>query len=272
MNLGVISLVSGILVVLSIVFGWLWRMEQDGESLAGMRRMVYGIPLLGPRKTIQTYRDALQSEFHAMGESQRSETWYRVILVSNSMPLILTILYHQIAYLFIIPVIFFGPLFYLKERRKAYRRKIEEQTRLAKILTGFLVRAGATVPDTFQVLENNMEYPFKDRIVQINIKKRYSTLPVALEELSKSVGVSQLSDFATIISEAERYGTPLSEAVLRSLSLESKLRDAKASQRYGDVQLQLGMYATLMIAFPGFGIVIYGLLAYAFHLFTGPII
>lgn len=84
MNLVVISLISGILVVLAIVFGWLWRMEQDGESLASMRRTAYGIPLLSPRKTIQTYRDALQSEFRAMGESERSETWYKVILVWKS--------------------------------------------------------------------------------------------------------------------------------------------------------------------------------------------
>ncbi len=216
-----------------------------------------------------SYMKILQAEAQAIGEPENATLWMRTAVITSVIVVSLTILLRQPVVLFLIPIVFAAPLVIARSRRITHFRRLREQTRVSEILIAFLMKSGATLSDTLAVLEAKMESPMREKIREVNTMKRFTTLPGALHALADSTGISQVKDFAMLVSESEKYGTPVADALLRSLQLDTKIRDANAAKRYGNVQLQLGMYATLLIAMPGFGFVIYAMFTYMLKSFLG---
>lgn len=219
--------------------------------------------------SLATYKAILQAEAEAIDEPEKATLWIRLATITSAMVVSLSVLLREPAVLFLIPVVFAMPLMVARTKRTAHLRRLREQTRVSEILIAFLMKSGATLSDTLSILEKKMESPMREKIVEVNTKKRFTTLPDALHSLAESTGITQVKDFAMIVSESETYGTPVADALLRSLQLDTKIRDANAAKRYGNVQLQLGLYATLLIAMPGFGFVIFAMFAYMMKSFIG---
>lgn len=265
-----LAVVFGALVTLTAVLVWLGRIQANKEFVIRVTEPAVGVvSAKGSSNPFTSYVQVLRSEAEAMGQPERADLWVRMSIVGSVVLMSCAVLLRQPIMLFIIPVVFAAPLIYARSRRKTHLRLLREQTRLTEMVIAFLMGSGATLSDTLATLEREIESPMKERIKEVNAKKRYTTLPGALQALADATGVEQLKDFAMIVSESERYGTPVAEALLRSLQLDTKIRDANASKRYGNVQLQLGMYATLFIAMPGFGFVIYAMFAYMMKSFMG---
>lgn len=255
----VLPIVFGVLIALSVILAWAWRIWAQKEFII---RATETVSHRHRRRQSRSYMAILREEAEALGEPEKADLWVRMATIGSVLLVSVAILLRTPIALFGIPVAFILPLMYVRGRKKGYLRLLREQTRLSQILIAFLMRAGATLADTFSILERKMESPMRDKIREVNIKKRYTTLPGALAMLGESTGVSQIKDFSMVVAESERYGTPVSEALLRSLQLDTKIRDAQASKRYGNVQLELGLYATLLIAMPGFGFVIVAMVSY----------
>lgn len=259
--------------MLAVLFLWLAHAERDREVAMLFRRTMTGmVSVTRVKSSMRTFRQRLEQDAVFIGQPELADVWYRTTLLISGLPVALAVLFREPLFLLLIPLVFIAPILYAREIRTLYRRNLERQTRQAEILVAFLMRSGAQMGEALHTLEAHMKSPFRERIAEVNVNKRYTTIPGAMEMLAQSTGVSQLADFAVLIGESERYGTPVADAVMRSLTLETKLRDARAARRYGEVQLQLSMYATFLIAFPGFGFVLYALLAYALSLFQGSIL
>lgn len=273
MDSQVVAVLAGVSLVLALVLLWVAQSERARDRADLFRKTSKESTGL-PRAQVsrRTVRQRLETDAAYIGQPERAEVWYRATLLASALPLVLAILFREPLFVLLIPLAFLVPLVYAREVRTLYRRNLERQTRQAEILVAFLMRSGAQMGETLQTLETHMLSPFRERIAEVNRNKRYTTLPGAMERLAHSTGVSQLADFAVLIGESERYGTPVADAVMRSLTLETKLRDARAARRYGEVQLQLSMIATFLIAFPGFGFVLYALVAYALSLFQGSLL
>lgn len=255
----VLPIVFGVLVALSVTSAWVWRILAQKEFVIRATKTVSN---RHKKHQSRSYMALLREEAEVLGEPEKAELWARMATIGSVLLVSVAILLRTPIALFGIPVVFILPLLYVRARKKSYLRLLREQTRLSQILIAFLMRAGATLSDTFSILERKMESPMRGKIREVNVKKRYTTLPGALAMLGESTGVSQIKDFSMVVAESERYGTPVSEALLRSLQLDTKIRDANASKRYGNVQLELGLYATLLIAMPGFGFVIVAMVSY----------
>jgi len=268
-----LSIAFGALVTLSIALIYLGRLQVDREFAIRATEPATGhVAVVKGKNPFESYMSVLRAEADAIGEPEKAQLWLRMTVVGSVLLISLSVLTKQPLIIFLIPVLFVIPLISARSKRKNHLRLLKEQTRLAEMVIAFLMRSGATLSDTLSILEREIEAPMKDRIKEVNAKKRYTTLPGALQDLAEATGVEQLKDFAMIVSESERYGTPVAEALLRSLQLDTKIRDANASKRYGNVLLQLGMYATLLIAMPGFGFVIYAMFAYMMKSFIGGLL
>ncbi|MCY0876256.1 MAG: type II secretion system F family protein, partial [Firmicutes bacterium] len=268
MRMGI--LVIGSLVVgASLLFwvGWEQRKREWTRLFqTAIRGDADGVFRRQPRRT---YRQRLIEAATDMGQPELATVWLRTAQLAGALTLSFALLFRAPLFVLFLPFIAVAPLVLAREWRLRYRRQMARQTRQAQILLAFLMRAGAQMEDALAILAEQMEAPFCDRMREVEAKKRYATLSGAMESLAQATGVSVLADFAVLIAESQRYGTPMAEATMRSLTLETKLRDARAARRYGEVQLQLSMFATFFIAFPGFGFVLYALLAYALSLFQG---
>lgn len=201
-----------------------------------------------------------------MGTPEQATFWLRSVLLASAVVLACALLLRMWVLLFLIPGTFAAPLLYARISARTQVRKLTKQTRVMEMLMAFLVRAGATLSDTLATLEQRMGSPIRDKLREVNAQKRYVTLPGALESLADSTGVPQLRELSSLVSESERNGTPVADALIRSMQLDMKMRDATAAERYGKVQLEVAMYATLLIAMPGFGFGIYAMLTFALHM------
>ncbi len=259
---GVFGVVTGASVALLMTGRYL--REKEWDQFFRFKLEGIEIPL---RQTAKTYHHRLVEYATAIGEPERVRWWARFPYLASAVAILGAVLEHNPYFILAVPAFFFLPLLYGRELVKEYRRKLEAQTRLAEMFMTFLLRSGATQSECIDLLAKHMPSPFRDRMREVKNKKQYSTLPKAMLELSKQTGTQQLADFATLVSVSEKFGTPLSESMMRSLQLDMKLRNSKATQRYGEITLTLTMYVNLLIAFPGFGYIIYAVLSYALQIF-----
>jgi len=259
------AVLIGGLVTVSISMLWV-AVRARGHELD---QLVSAPVAAKPSRSLFVYRLVLESEAAALGQPELGALLYRVAMLGAAIPLVVAILFRLPVVILCMPVALFLPLVVLREARKTAQRRLESQTRLGEVLLSFLLSAGVSVTDALNDLEREMDPPFRNRIAEVNIQKQYTTLPHALERLAQSTGVSQLGDFAVLVGESESFGTPVALALQKSLALDLKLRDVRASRRYGQVELELAMYATLFIAFPGFGFLLYAILMYVVRLLGG---
>ena len=259
------AVLIGVLVTVSIILLWVAARAREGE----FNQLVSTPTVAKASRSLFVYRSVLESEAAALGQPELGTLLYRTAMLGTAIPLVVAVLFRLPAAILFMPVALFIPLLVLREARKTARRRLESQTRLGEVLLSFLLSAGVSVTDALKDLEWEMDPPFRDRIAEVNIQKQYTTLPHALERLAQSTGVSQLGDFAVLVGESESFGTPVAQALQKSLALDLKLRDVRASRRYGQVELELAMYATLFIAFPGFGYLLYAILMYVVRLLGG---
>lgn len=266
-------LMIGALMVLSTVLFWAGSVQRKREWTELFQTTIRGDRRRPRRRQPRpAYRQRLLDAATDMGQPELATLWQRAAQLAGALTLSFALLFRAPWFLLLLPVIAMAPLFLAREWRLRYRRHMARQTRQAQILLAFLMRAGVQMEEALTILAAQMEAPFCDRMREVEAKKRYATLPGAMESLAQATGVSVLADFAVLIAESQRYGTPMAEATMRSLMLDTKLRDARAERRYGEVQLQLSMFATFFIAFPGFGFVLYALLAFALSLFQGSML
>lgn len=253
----------------SITLAWLGFWGSRAWSWAEFRDQVFGTarPASRRRRPWALLGKWLQPEMTTLGTPEQAGLWRRATILATALVLVLTVLLRSVGWLVLVPAIWSAPMVVARVKERAYRRKLAKQTRVVEMLMAFLVRAGATLSDTLLMLERQMEAPMQDKLREVNVHKRYSTLPGALEALADSAGVPQLREFASLVSESERNGTPVADAILRSIRLDMKMRDASAAERYGKVQLEVAMYATLLIAMPGFGFAVYAMLMFALRMF-----
>ncbi|KUO95826.1 type II secretion system F family protein [Ferroacidibacillus organovorans] len=253
----------GTCVTLAWLCFWQWRVQAWQE----FRKRVLSDGQVRPkRRRLRSYTALLQQEAVAIGTPKQAAFWLRTVLLASAVFLASAVLLRMGMLLFLIPGTFAAPLLYARISARTQVRKLTKQTRVTLMLMAFLVRAGATLSDTLATLEQRLGSPIRDRLREVNAQKRYATLPGALEALADSTGVPQLRELASLVSESERNGTPVADALIRSMQLDMKMRDATAAERYGKVQLEVAMYATLLIAMPGFGFGIYVMLTFALHL------
>jgi Flp pilus assembly protein TadB len=255
----------GVLVTLAWLF--LWRARVWAWQEFRQRMLSGGVAAVRRRKSMPSYAQMLHREAAALGVPEQSVLWERSVWLIVALVLACTLLLQAWVLLCLIPGAFAAPLLYARLRARVVLRKLTKQTRVVEMLLAFLLRAGATLSDTLLLLEHRLDTPMRDKLREVNVQKRYRTIHGALDALGDSTGVPQLREFAALVSESERNGTPIAEAIVRSLQFDAKARDATAAQRYGKVQLEVAMYATLLIAMPGFGFAIYAMLAFALHLF-----
>lgn len=265
MNLTWMSAGFGGLVTLSWFCFWHWRTTPWREF---RQRVLSNTPVKTKRRGPRSYVALLRQEAAALGVPEQAAFWQRAVILTAAVVLACALLLRMWAILFLIPVVFAAPLLYARMSARAHIRKLTKQTRVTEMLLAFLMRAGATLSDTLSTLAQRLDAPIRDKLQDVNAQKRYTTLPGALEALADSTDVPQLREFASLVSESERNGTPVADALLRSIRLDMKMRDALAAERYGKVQLEVAMYATLLIAMPGFGFAIYTMLTFALHLFS----
>ncbi|WDL96494.1 type II secretion system F family protein [Alicyclobacillus sp. ALC3] len=265
MNLTWMSAGFGTLVTLSWFCFWQWRTRAWQEF---RQRVLRDAPVKSRRTRARSYRTLLTREAAALGTPDQAVLWQRVVILTSAVVTAGALLLRVWALLFLIPAIFATPLLYSRLSARAHIRKLTKQTRVTEMLIAFLMRAGATLSDTFATLAERLDAPIRDKLREVNAQKRVATLPGALEALADSTGVSQLRELSSLVSESERNGTPVADALFRSIQLDMKMRDAIAAERYGKVQLEVAMYATLLIAMPGFGFAIYAMLTFALHLFS----
>ena len=265
MTIATQAVLIGVLVTVSVALS-LQAVRARGRELD----QLYVAPVVLPvRRSLWQYRTVLECEATALGQPELGTLLYRVAMLGAAIPLVVAVLFRVPMVILFMPVALFIPLVIVREAKKTVRRQLESQTRLGEVLLSFLLVAGVSVTDALKDLEREMEPPFRDRLAEVNIQKQYTTLPHALERLAQSTGVSQLGDFAVLVGESESFGTPVALALQKSLALDLKLRDVRASRRYGQVELELAMYATLFIAFPGFGYLLYAILMYVVRLLGG---
>lgn len=265
MNLTWMSAGFGGLVTLSWFCFWHWRTRGWQEF---RERLLSDVPVKSKRRGPRSYISLLRQEAVALGTPEQAAFWQRAVILTTAVVFAFALLLRMWTLLFLIPAVFAAPLLYARISARAYTRKLTKQTRVTEMLLAFLMRAGATLSDTLVTLGQRLDAPIRDKLQEVNAQKRYTTLPGALEALADSTGVPQLREFSSLVSESERNGTPVAEAILRSIHLDMKMRDALAAERYGKVQLEVAMYATLLIAVPGFGFAIYAMLTFALHLFS----
>ncbi|WP_258110502.1 type II secretion system F family protein [Alicyclobacillus sp. SP_1] len=265
MNITWLSTGFGTLLTLAWLFIWRSRISEWQE----FRQQVLGAgwAVAKRKRRVRSYAEMLRREAAAIGVPEQGMLWQRSVLLVVALVLASALLLRMGFLLFLIPATLSAPLLYARITARAHQRKLAKQTRVVEMLLAFLLRAGATLSDTLLLLERRIDPPMRDKLCEVNAQKRYTTLPGALEALGDSTGVPQLREFASLVSESERNGTPIADAILRSIRLDMKTRDANAVERYGKVQLEVAMYATLLIAMPGFGFAIYAMLAFALHLF-----
>ncbi|MHB1681239.1 MAG: type II secretion system F family protein [Bacilli bacterium] len=211
----------------------------------------------------------LQEIARQIEDPTRAAVWMRVGMAGSALSVLLAVLFRFPLLGVLIAPWWLLIVWHARQALRSYRRKLAAQTRLAQLLVTFLTRAGATLPDTLEILGQRFAAPLSDRLQEVQHQARYTTLSDALIALSEATGVEQLSDFAMLVGESESYGTPIAEAVLRNYQLEARLRDVRATRRFGAVQLELAAYSLVLIALPGFGFVIYALLAYLAHMLSG---
>lgn len=266
MNVTAWSTGFGALVTLAWFFLWRARVWAWQEF---RQRMLSGgvVSAVRRRKRMPSYAQMLHQEADSLGVPEQSVLWQRSVWLVVALVLASTLLLHAWMLLFLIPAAFAAPLLYARLRARGTRRKLTKQTRVVEMLLAFLLRAGAALSDTLLLLEHRLDAPMQDKLREVNVQKRYRTIHGALDALGDSTGVPQLRELAALVSESERNGTPIAKAIVRSLQFDAKARDAAAAQRYGHVQLEVALYATLLIAMPGFGFAIYAMLAFALHLF-----
>ncbi|MHB1702136.1 MAG: type II secretion system F family protein [Acidobacteriaceae bacterium] len=261
------AVLIGVLVTVSIGLLWLAVRARELE----LDQLVTAPVVAKAGRATSAYRRVLESEAAALGQPELGTLLYRTAMLGTAIPLVVAVLFRLPVVILFMPVALFIPLVVLREARKTARRRLESQTRLGEVLLSFLLSAGVAVTDALKDLEREMDSPFRDRIAEVNVQKQFTTLPHALERLAQSTGVSQLGDFAVLVGESESFGTPVAQALQKSLALDLKLRDVRASRRYGQVELELAMYATLFIAFPGFGFLLYAILMYVVRLLGGMV-
>lgn len=264
MNLTWVSAGFGALVMFSWFCFWQWRTRAWQEF---RQRVLHGPPVTVKRRP-RSYMALLRQEAAALGSPEQATFWGRVVILSSALVLASALLMRYWTLLFLIPALWAAPLLYARILARTHIRKLTRQTRVTEILLAFLMRAGATLSDTFATLAVRLDAPIRDKLREVNAQKPFTTLPGALEALADSTGVPQLRELASLVSESERNGTPVADALFRSMHLDMKMRDALAAERYGKVQLEVAMYATLLIAMPGFGFAIYAMLTFALHLFS----
>jgi len=255
----------GTLITLMCLCFWQWRVQ----AWQAFRQRVLAEAQVRPkRKKLRSYTSLLRQEAAAMGSPEQVAFWQRSVLLVCAVILACSLLLRMWFLLFLIPAAFATPLLYARMSARTQLRKLTKQTRVTEMLLAFLIRAGATLSDTLSALEKRLDPPIRDKLREVNVQKQYTTLPGALEALADSTGVPQLRELASLVSESERNGTPVADALLRSMRLDMLMRDATAAERYGKVQLEVAMYATLLIAMPGFGFGIFAMLTFALHLLS----
>jgi Flp pilus assembly protein TadB len=265
MNAELWSLVFGVLVTVACLLFVISRRQTDKEFVDKVTKTKQ-VSIQKSNRSF-SYMQILRADAATIGEAEKADLWLRMAVVGAVILISFAVLLRAPIIVFLAPVMFAAPLLYAKARRKAYLRRLNEQTRLAQMVMAFLLRAGATLTDTLGILENKLGAPISNKLREVNTRKRYATLPGALEDLADSTGVVQLREFATLISESERYGTPVADALMRHIKLDMKLRDAAAAERYGNVQMEMTFYALILIAMPGFSFVLYAMLSFALHMF-----
>ncbi|KPV44701.1 type II secretion system F family protein, partial [Alicyclobacillus ferrooxydans] len=217
MNLS--AVLFGGLITLSVWLAIASRQQATKEFAIRVFKPVHGASHK-PRIRLATYKAILQAEAEAIDEPEKATLWMCIAIITSAMVISLSVLLRQPAVLFLIPVVFATPLMVARTKRTAHLRRLREQTRVSEIMIAFLMKSGATLSDTLSILEKKMESPMREKIVEVNTKKRFTTLPDALHALAESTGITQVKDFAMIVSESETYGTPVADALLRSLQLD----------------------------------------------------
>lgn len=221
-------------------------------------------------KSVFGYSSLLRSEAELLGTPEQAQLWTRIAILVACGVAGLGIASHIPLLVLIAPLTLVAPLVVVRFRRQLHVRQLKMQTRVVEILIASLMLAGASLSESLRILEQHMQAPIRDHLSEVNVKKRYLTLPGSLNQLAESTGISQLQDLATVVSESERHGTPVAEALQRSLLLEAKLRDTHSKGRFEGVQMQLSLIATLFIAMPGFGFAFYAMLQYMMQVFHSP--
>lgn len=257
---------AGSLVALAVWLFVLSRRLRENELLRRMRTQARGEPAMGSRRRGLTLREQVERATAAIGKPEQARLWMRLTGMVAVLPLLLAVLLRSPLWvpLTILP---YGGLYLLaREMHRGYVRQMEAQTRAAQVTLAFLLRGGATVADGLVMLERRAKAPLHSALREVNVQKRYTTLTGALEALAQKTGVGQLNDLATVMGESQRFGTPVAQALLEGVELDMKLRDARATRKYGETQLQMTMTAMLFIAMPGFGFLIFAMLVFMLHL------
>lgn len=149
---------------------------------------------------------------------------------------------------------------------------LRDQVRYSRLMMLFLLQAGVSVSDTLRQLERFHADPLASILHQVNIQKRYLTLSGALDDLSRHTGVTDLAEFSALVSEAQRLGTPVAQALAQSLDIDNQIRQAKATARHGQTRIRLTILTTVLIAIPSFGFVLYAMFAFVLHLLSNGMI
>jgi len=268
MTIPVLLMLFGGLVTLVVFLLWRWRFELEREFTTLVNEPAQNTATQ-QTKRMHSYFATLSRDISVFGQAQQAGTWLRFVIVASVMEVCIAVLLRTPLLLALIAFTFAIPQFYARTLRRSYDRALRAQTRFTKLFIAFLMRSGATLSDTLRIAAEKVESPMREKIREVNVKKRYTTLPGALQALGVSTGLQELRDFSVLVSESELGGTPVAEALMRSLRLDAKVRDANASKRYGDVQLELALYSTLFIAIPGFAFVMWAVVAYMLKLFGG---
>lgn len=259
-----LSLVTGAFVALSVIAFVLYRMEVVVDIRRALAPIRYGasVPKENPFVAIA----------NAIERPEAATLWIRsAFIVSIVVVLVAVVVRFPLLVLLVGPV-WLGLVLYSRSQLRAYRSKLAAQTRVSELMLVFLSRAGASVSDALHVLSSQFDEPLNSRLKEVEVKSHYATLPIALQQLADSTGVQPLADFASLVGESEQYGTPIADAVLRSYRLEARLRENKARKRFSNVSLELALISMGLIAFPGFGFIVYALLQYILRMFTGAMI
>lgn len=270
----VVEIMAGIFVgfmVVGIILWWTAKRVASFEMLRGDHGFEASTKKARQRFPFW-FTNTLQAAGKAKGRPELSVLWARLALIASGGIVAFSVMLRQPLILCGIPAIFVATWIYAKEILRTTEVRIRGETRMVQVLVAFLLRAGANLSETMELVEQHIEEPLRSKIHRVNITKRYTTLQGALYALSDEANSRQLSEFASIIGESQAYGTPVADAVMRGLRLDGRLRDADAHRRYGEVQLELTLIAMLLIAFPGFGFVLFALLSYVLHIFSGAML
>lgn len=272
----ILEILAGLCIGLALLGVGMWALERNGELLAVARSSLNAsfVRSRVQRKRILEfpYLKALREAAEFQERPERVGLWIRLGGTASAAIVALAIIIRAPLLIVLVPLVYVAQYVYAKEVVRTERVKLNEQTRLTQILIAFLLRSGASIGETMELVEQYVEEPLQSKIHVVNTTKRYTTLQGALHALSEQTDSRQLSEFATLISESQTYGTRVADSVMRGLQLDGRLRDANANRKYGEIQLELTLYAMFLIAFPGFGFVLYALLSYVLKIFTGAVL